>query len=943
MAWRTFVVFASLLATLAGAGPSFAGPFAPAPAFRERPVSTPAQASLLNDYRGQLKRAMDAEQAGDWAGAEQALDQAIRLGGRLRITARELAGLETDKAGVLMDQGRYDDAETLLKQALSALDARDRRGAVYTTEAYFKLGQLYMREARWKEAVEMLSRAIETSPRGDTRDELARLEIEDALAIAYVDSGRADLAVPFFNEELQFYRRNPAQFAEEIAGVQNHLAIVNQTRFQTSGDQDAFNDAVAEFDEAYQIDKKLFGVADQRTIIALSNRGVLLGLAGRNQEAAPMLSEALRLSRQVFGDDDLKTAHAANNLAWVDLGGGNASEALSLFRPSLAIYLKQRALQRAGSAARGYGVDEREVGRTILGFLRSARALASADPKEADFLANEAFVAAQSVHNAKAAEALALTTARFAAGESDLAVLIRQRQDLADRHKSLDDALTASLGQQARDPNAERGLRDEMAKAEAAVAGPDAQIASRFPEYSALADPKPLTIDEARAGLSADEALVLITPFGYGNGEDGFTFVVSREAVAWRSIGAGVGVEALTSWVQTLRCGLDGETWDERESRERCQSLTGVKEPSRLPFNAGAAYQLFETLFGDLAPSLKGKTLLTSTGEPLSSLPMQVLVTEKPPADYPDAQALGKLAWLGRSNPIAVLPSPASLRGLRSAQPSRAPEPFLGVGDPALYGSPGCGVADIPETCPTARTAPPTLALAPTRSAARIEVGARRGGEMANLAEVRGLCPLPETAFELRCVASSIGAAPSSVLIGPEATLPALRALALDRYRILHFATHGLLAGDMETASGSVAEPALVLTPPAAPTANDDGLLRASEIATLKLDADWVILSACNTAAGEELGGEAMSGLASAFLYAGARALLVSHWPVQSDAAVLLTTTTFSELAAHPELSRAEALRRAVVSLIDNPSGAYADPSVWAPFSLVGAAGPIRR
>ena len=201
MAWRTFVVFASLLATLAGAGPSFAGPFAPAPAFRERPVSTPAQASLLNDYRGQLKRAMDAEQAGDWAGAEQALDQAIRLGGRLRITARELAGLETDKAGVLMDQGRYDDAETLLKQALSALDARDRRGAVYTTEAYFKLGQLYMREARWKEAVEMLSRAIETSPRGDTRDELARLEIEDALAIAYVNSGRADLAVPFFNED----------------------------------------------------------------------------------------------------------------------------------------------------------------------------------------------------------------------------------------------------------------------------------------------------------------------------------------------------------------------------------------------------------------------------------------------------------------------------------------------------------------------------------------------------------------------------------------------------------------------------------------------------------------------------------------------------------------------------------------------------------------------
>ena len=82
-----------------------------------------------------------------------------------------------------------------------------------------------------------------------------------------------------------------------------------------------------------------------------------------------------------------------------------------------------------------------------------------------------------------------------------------------------------------------------------------------------------------------------------------------------------------------------------------------------------------------------------------------------------------------------------------------------------------------------------------------------------------------------------------------------------------------------------------------------------------------------------------MSGLASAFLFAGARSLLVSHWPVQSQAAVLLTTTTFGELAAHPEMTRAEALRKAIVALI----GVDPQPPVWGPFSLVGEAGPIQR
>lgn len=111
--------------------------------------------------------------------------------------------------------------------------------------------------------------------------------------------------------------------------------------------------------------------------------------------------------------------------------------------------------------------------------------------------------------------------------------------------------------------------------------------------------------------------------------------------------------------------------------------------------------------------------------------------------------------------------------------------------------------------------------------------------------------------------------------------------------------------------------------------------MTASEAAQLNLDADWVIMSACNTAAGQSDNAEALSGLARAFCYAGARALLVSHWYVDSEAAVAITTGAVSAMKAEPKIGRAEALRRSFSALIAK-RGRFAHPSVWAPFVLVG-------
>jgi len=151
-------------------------------------------------------------------------------------------------------------------------------------------------------------------------------------------------------------------------------------------------------------------------------------------------------------------------------------------------------------------------------------------------------------------------------------------------------------------------------------------------------------------------------------------------------------------------------------------------------------------------------------------------------------------------------------------------------------------------------------------------------------------------------------------------------------YRVVHFATHGAMAGDLSGA----AEPGLLLTPPAQPSAEDDGYLSASEIAGLKLDADWVILSACNTAAGDADGAQALSGLARAFFYAQARALLVSHWAVNSDATVKLITRALREMSQDAQVGRSEALRRAMLAPVDDGRPQEAHPAFWAPFVVVG-------
>ena len=308
-------------------------------------------------------------------------------------------------------------------------------------------------------------------------------------------------------------------------------------------------------------------------------------------------------------------------------------------------------------------------------------------------------------------------------------------------------------------------------------------------------------------------------------------------------------------------------------------------------------------------------------GGALQSLPPAVLVPEAPHAPIADVADYKSVAWLARRYALTVLPAVSSLTSLRRfAEARHAKNPFAGFGDPDFGGGKieSVQVRDIQI------------------------VNLFRGGA-ANVDGVRHLPPLPDTAGELRAEAQALGAPPSSVYLSQDATVTKVKSLDLSDVRVVAFATHGLIAGDLP----ALAEPALALTPPSVPTEEDDGLLRASGVSQLKLNADWVVLSACNTAAADGTpGAEGLSGLAKAFFYAGARSLLVSHWPVDSAATVKLTTGAFRALKSDKKesdqkIGRAEALRRAMLAMIDeagksaNPAR-EAHPLYWAPFVVVG-------
>jgi TPR repeat protein/CHAT domain-containing protein len=766
---------------------------------------------------------------------------------------------------------------------------------------------------------------------------LLALMNERGVAAESSDSFQSDIAPGFLVHVIDLLRRTGRnESAQALLPIAHREAKRDIVRDEPEPLQFPLNLSVFE---------QTWGPVDYSELIAgdLGYLAQVYSWMGRHQEALPLLEQLVTTERNIYGAKNPRSAVALARVAREYKSIGNIDKARLLAKESFNSALEfaeerrywQQTAQNAAQAL------------SIPAFALLEANYADGSARDAP-LTEQSFEVVQRLQNSSAALALQAVATRFGEGDAHVQEIVRKRQDLSLELTRLDAILLASAGVQLQGESQQKEeIKRKLERTEALLREIQSALPPKLRSVDELGLARTVSYEGLRHVLRSDEALLTFSL----SDDVTYLFVATTERLQWFRIE--LGAYSIRQLVSTLRCGLDySGAWEGEGSR--CSDLVKVtygpldhERGKPLPFDLTRAYELYKALFGQAEGLIEGKHLFIVASGPLAQLPFQALVTDPPKAGIPTSfSGYRDVAWLIRKHAVTVLPAVSSLAALRgSAKHSRATEAFVGFGNPLLEGDP----SRYPDDAVRAKLARekkcnPTLrervaSLLDLHGGA--ELVARGANGLAAVADIRRQMPLPETADELCDVAHNLGVNPATHLyIGAEATEAEVRKLSDDgtlaKYRIIHFATHGVLAGQLS----SMTEPGLILTPPNTSDETDDGYLSASEIAALKLDADWVILSACNTAAGDGSDAEALSGLARAFFYAGARSLLVSHWAVASDTTVKLITKTVALL--NIKLGRAEALRRSMLSLIRTGSEYEAHPAFWAPFVLVGEGGAAR-
>jgi CHAT domain-containing protein len=652
------------------------------------------------------------------------------------------------------------------------------------------------------------------------------------------------------------------------------------------------DEAMRIISNGYEWNQKNLGEKHMKTIVTLGLRGMANAMAGNDRQAFEDFSSSLPV---LMGGQDVKEdisdqLHRAILEAYIDFLG-------RIYGTPLEKELGIRASDEAFRIAGYLGVQSLQ---TAFGE-SSARAAASYDSQLSDFVRRE-----QDMH--------------------------KQIQAL---QENLSDAMMAPPDQQ--NPKALNTLKttiENLTRARELILG---EINRRFPKYANFTSPQPVTIDKVRESLQQNESLITI-------------FTADAKTYIWavpqkgeiRFSATSLGRKELTQRVSHLRKALDPNP----------NTLGDIPA-----FDLIQAYHLYTRLLQPVEPAWKeAKDLLVMISGPLGNLPLSLLPTE--PVHLADEKGelfanYREVPWLIRKVSVTMIPSVnalVTLRSLPKSDPNR--KAFAGFGDP-IFNMVQLATDESSKSSAPMNKETTSGNIQVTGRGGKIKVRSVRNTEKGNLddgkfisAQLNKLDRLPDTAEEIRSIAKVLGTdANGSIFLGKDFSQHRLKNMNLSDRRVIAFATHALVSGDLD----GLDQPALALSSPTVTGEKEDGLLTLDEILKLKFNADLVVLSACNTGASEGKGAEAVSGLGKAFFYAGTRALLVTMWSVETTSARKLVTGIFQSQEENKALSRAQALRKSMLNLIDRETlleettgkiaASYAHPLFWAPFVIVGDPG----
>ncbi|SJM94498.1 CHAT domain-containing protein [Crenothrix polyspora] len=902
-----------------------------------------------------------------------------------------IAICQNNLATTLMQQGRYQEAKELFLESTKTQETLNPDGSPSLSQSYNNLGNLYMTLGQYGKAEPYLKKALATASRELPPSHPNIALVMSNLAYMYVALEQYEKAEPLLQNGLAIRQKTLRKNHPDLAHSMNNLARFYQ---QQAGKLDG-SKSQALFEKAETLYKQALAVAkampSDDNAQVLSDTLYYLATCYQDQkqdqekykEAKPLYEQSLAIQQKILpayhptinktqrnlagiyrdiGDRDgqakaetlyqavldKEQANYPNNppiaitlsaMAILHDKKGDTVKALDFTRQSLAIHAKIQTLtghksaSSNGSSQSAELIDNRKNTARLLVRLQQKLMAASRTGQLTNL--PEAFQALQLAHGDQRTQSLQQTALRLSSRNPDIQKKVQMLWNQQTLWQNLDKRYVEMLSKPGQESAAiAKELQIKQQVAEQEIEKLDKALQQDFPAYAQLIHPEPITLEKVQALLKPDEALL--------------TYLVDEEA----------------SYVFVVRPGQAPVLHRlDRGHQAISNSVThlseALKNPQQelKPFELKYAYGLYEKIFKPIETELNGvKHILAVTDGALQQLPLHLLVKTMPPAT-PDTQH-GDYAhadWLARHYAFSYLPavhSLAYLRGNRNLrQGSHAKAPFIGFGDPLLKEN---LVAKASQPSEQFQSLGQYVAL---------------GGDPSETLR-ENLVSVPQTAIALTDIAALFGVTsltdPKALYLDQSATESQVKQLSdsgrLRQHRIVGFATHALLPEIGESglvltpppkSDKSVDEADLNLTPALESSGKDDGYLTAGEAAALDLDADWVLLAACNTATLQGTS-EGLSQLSKGFFVAGARSVLASQWPVEANAMQHLTRHLFNDLHDHPTLSRAEALQHSMQQVINRETrcnwkcklgleGKYipSHPAYWAPFVILGEGGAI--
>ena len=814
---------------------------------------------------------------GNWHEAQETFERAFNALSRFE-NSDTLEVKTLNNLGLLAtERADYAKAERILRNALTISESTFGIEHNLSRSVLHNLGNLYFAQGRAEEALVFYIRILEIEERNHGFEHPALTATLFQIASIYLQNFEIDLASKYTEQAYNAAKKAYGEKHPMIAKI-----LVNQAQIAESLGDYSFAEKL--YLSSIQMWKNLPGLESAPLGYIYNNLG-LLYLTIENFELAEMfLDQALEENVMMFGDKHPVNITVLNNLAYLKYINGDKISSLHYFQKSSKLMLNR------SNAEIGYdlGMISEKKSQKENFILYAKTAIELYNETGLQHYLSEAFEASQMTETSMAGESVKAVLSMLSLKDKEFDKLWRRKLTIEEKIRQADQSFLNQLTiskfylskQKIKQVLNERNQLDRSLtelKETLRVFYPDADASDRNKVFSVI---------ELQNLLSPSEILIKILP-GY---KKTLLFSITKNSATVKILN--VSDFDINETVRLLRQGLE------------------IKPQGNLPnFDVVLAHQLYTRIIKPIEIKSESFThILFDTSGALETLPLSVLPITIPKSRLLKKNRYEKVTWLGERYAISNVLGISTFFSMRN-NPMRTVKrkAFLGIGDPNLG----------------------------------YKVGKSRGFNFTDsskndtvdiIQQINMLPKLPETRTELTNMARLFDFNSSTLIFGEDANEENLKRMDLKRYNIISIASHAILADELMGFS----EPGIILTPPLIPTKQNDGILTSAEIAQLSLNADWVILSACNTAGSDgKTANEAFSGLARSFFYAGARTILASHWPVVSKSTSEFTNLVFAEYEKS-NVGKAEAHRKAIKRFLRSKNILHAHPSIWGAFSIIG-------